>query len=129
MCHLYSMTRGRAEVAALIGAMDRINNQRPMPGVYPDYAAPVVINNEAGGREMRDVRWGMPTSKQALFNAASARADKLRAMLLASIIARSYGLSFGFHFCQRGVWQRCFQPPKILGTNRRTPNRPLFASS
>ena len=79
MCNLYSMTRGRAELAALIGAMDQNNNQPPMPGVYPDYAAPVVINGEAGGREMRDMRWGMPTSKQALFKAATGRADKLRA--------------------------------------------------
>jgi putative SOS response-associated peptidase YedK len=80
MCNLYSMTSARAAVVALVGAMmDRNDNQPPTPGIYPDYAAPVVVNGEDGGREMRDMRWGMPTSKQALFKAASGRADKLRA--------------------------------------------------
>ena len=80
MCNLYSMTRSRAEVARLARAMaDRNHNQPPMAGVYPDYAAPVVLKGDGGAREMRDLRWGMPTSKQALFKAATLRADKLRA--------------------------------------------------
>jgi putative SOS response-associated peptidase YedK len=79
MCNLYAIMKARAEVAALLRAMDRNNNQPPMPGVYPDYAAPVVVVGEDGQREMRDMRWGMPTSKDALFQAATRRADKLRA--------------------------------------------------
>ena len=80
MCNLYSMPRSRAEVARLARAMsDRNHNQPPMAGVYPDYAAPVVLKGEDGARELRDLRWGMPSSKQALFKAATARADKLRA--------------------------------------------------
>lgn len=80
MCNLYSIMRGRAAIAALARAMnDRNHNQPPMAGVYPDYAAPVVVRNEAGGREMRDMRWGMPSSKKALLDAATKRADKLRA--------------------------------------------------
>jgi putative SOS response-associated peptidase YedK len=79
MCNLYSMTKGRAAVVALVGAMDRNNNQPPQPGIYPDYEAPVVVNAGDGSREMRNMRWGMPTSKQALFKAATGRADKLRA--------------------------------------------------
>ncbi len=79
MCNLYAMTRGRSEVAALARAMnDRNNNQPPMPGVYPDYAAPVIVNADDGAREMRDMRWGMPTSKRALLDAATRRADALR---------------------------------------------------
>jgi putative SOS response-associated peptidase YedK len=31
-----------------------------MPGVFPDYPAPVIRNTE-GGREMAMMRWGMPT--------------------------------------------------------------------
>jgi putative SOS response-associated peptidase YedK len=58
---------------------DRKNNQPPMPAVYPDYAAPVVLKGEDGTREMRDVRWGMPSSKKAFLDAATKRADKLRA--------------------------------------------------
>jgi putative SOS response-associated peptidase YedK len=80
VCNLYAMMRSRAEVAATARAMrDRNNNQPPMPGVYPDYPAPVVGVGEDGQREMRDMRWGMPTSKKALLEAATKRADKLRA--------------------------------------------------
>jgi putative SOS response-associated peptidase YedK len=80
MCNLYSMTKARAEAAKLGRALsDRNNNQPPMPGVYPDYPAPIILKGADGAREMRDVRWGMPSSKKALFDAASKRADKLRA--------------------------------------------------
>ena len=74
------MMRGRAEVAALARAMtDRNHNQPPMSGIFPDYAAPVVLNGADGQREMRDLRWGMPSSKKALMDAAAKRADRLRA--------------------------------------------------
>ncbi len=80
MCNLYSVMRARAEAARLVGAMsDRNNNQPPMSGVFPDYAAPIVRMGADGQREMLDVRWGLPSSKKALFDAAAKRADKLRA--------------------------------------------------
>jgi putative SOS response-associated peptidase YedK len=70
----------RVETARLARAMrDRNDNQPLMAGVYPDYPAPVVIRGEDGEREMLDMRWGMPTSKKALLDAATKRADKLRA--------------------------------------------------
>ncbi|MDZ4369808.1 MAG: SOS response-associated peptidase [Phenylobacterium sp.] len=79
MCNLYSMTKSRAALVAIARAMhDRNNNQPPMPGIFPDYAAPVIVNGPEG-REVRDMRWGLPSSKKALFDAASKRADKLRA--------------------------------------------------
>lgn len=78
MCNLYSMTTSRSAIVALVNAMyDRNGNAPPMPGVYPDYAAPVVVEGSEG-REIRDMRWGMPSSKKALFEAASKRASKLR---------------------------------------------------
>ena len=46
--------------------------------MFPDYAAPIVRNGLAG-RELTMARWGMPSSKQGLFEATSKRADKLRA--------------------------------------------------
>lgn len=50
------------------------------PGdVYPDYPAPIVRNGLAGERELALARWGMPSSKKAQFDAATKRADKLRA--------------------------------------------------
>jgi putative SOS response-associated peptidase YedK len=80
ICNLYSMTRARSEAARLGRALsDRNNNQPPMPGVYPDYPAPIILKGADGAREMRDVRWGMPSSKKALYDAAAKRADKLRA--------------------------------------------------
>ena len=60
-------------------ASDRNNNQPPMSGVYPDYAAPIVTRAQDGTRELRDVRWGMPSPKNVLLEAAGKRADKLRA--------------------------------------------------
>lgn len=58
--------------------MDLNNNQPPMAGVYPDYAAPVVVAGDDGGRVMRDMRWGMPSPKNLLLEAAEKRADGLR---------------------------------------------------
>jgi putative SOS response-associated peptidase YedK len=54
-------------------------NKPPMSGVYPDYEAPVVLKDGEGNRVMRDLRWGMPSSKKALHDATVKRADKLRA--------------------------------------------------
>ena len=80
MCNLYSIMKARSEAAALGRAMaDLNNNHPPMAGVYPDYPAPVVVKGEDGQRVMRDLRWGMPSSKQAIFKSATERADKLRA--------------------------------------------------
>src|SRR5262249_25691261 len=75
-----SQMRSRAEVAALGRALrDRNNNQPPSPGIWPDYPAPVILKDSEGNREMRDLRWGMPSSKKALLDATTKRADKLRA--------------------------------------------------
>lgn len=79
MCNLYAMMKSRAELARHARAMrDRNNNQPPMPGIYPDYAAPVVLVGEDGQREIRDLRWGMPSPKNVLMDATKKRADALR---------------------------------------------------
>jgi putative SOS response-associated peptidase YedK len=46
---------------------DTTGNLPPLPGIFPDYPAPVVRNAPDGIRELAMVRWGMPSSKQALF--------------------------------------------------------------
>ena len=56
-----------------------VGNLPPLPGIFPDYAAPVIRTNAAGERQLAMPRWGMPSSKKAIFDAASKRADKLRA--------------------------------------------------
>jgi putative SOS response-associated peptidase YedK len=79
MCNLYSLTKGQAAIRQLTKALvDRTGNLPPMPGIFPDYEAPVVRNG-ADGRELVLARWGMPSSQKALLEAASRRADKLRA--------------------------------------------------
>ncbi len=80
MCNLYSVTKGQAAIIALVEAMrDLTGNMAPLPGVFPDYPAPVVRTAGDGVRELALVRWGMPSSKKALFDATTKRADKLRA--------------------------------------------------
>jgi putative SOS response-associated peptidase YedK len=46
-------------------AVDNTGNLPSMPGVYPDYAAPIV-RNSAAGRELAMARWGMPTPPKFL---------------------------------------------------------------
>jgi putative SOS response-associated peptidase YedK len=59
MCSLYSITTNQAAIAALFRVMNRyVGNLPPMPGVFPDYPAPVV-RNAGGEREMVLMRWGM----------------------------------------------------------------------
>jgi putative SOS response-associated peptidase YedK len=66
MCNLYSVTKGQAAIRALARAMhDRTGNLPPLPGIFPDYSAPIV-RNAAGGRELTMARWGMPSPVFAL---------------------------------------------------------------
>jgi putative SOS response-associated peptidase YedK len=79
MCNLYSITTNQAAISALFRVANQyVGNLAPMPGVFPDYTAPVVRTG-AGGREIAAARWGMPSSQKALMDAATKRADKLRA--------------------------------------------------
>jgi putative SOS response-associated peptidase YedK len=65
MCNLYSITKGQAAIIAFARAMrDLTGNLPPMPGVFPDYAAPIVRNGPDGVRELMLARWGMPGPPQ-----------------------------------------------------------------
>ena len=62
MCNLYSITTNQAAIIALFRVVNRyVGNLAPMPGVFPDYKAPIVRNG-AEGRELATARWGMPSS-------------------------------------------------------------------
>ena len=79
MCNLYSHTKGQQAVLEFTRAMvDRTGNLPPQPGIFPNYAAPIV-RNTADGRELTMARWGMPSSKQAIFEATQRRARALQA--------------------------------------------------
>ena len=55
------MNKTREEVIQLVKALrDLNNNQPPLPGVYPDYEAPVV-RLENGERIIANARWGLPS--------------------------------------------------------------------
>jgi putative SOS response-associated peptidase YedK len=56
MCNFDSITTNQAAIIALFRVM--------MPGVFPDYPAPVV-RNAAGERELIMMRWGMPPPPRA----------------------------------------------------------------
>jgi putative SOS response-associated peptidase YedK len=79
MCNLYSHTRNVEAMRKLFATFDDAGVNLPVqPGIFPDYQAPV-IRNEAAGPRLAMARWGMPSSRKALLDAASRRADKLRA--------------------------------------------------
>jgi putative SOS response-associated peptidase YedK len=54
--NLYSLTTNQAAIIALFRVINRyVGNLPPMPGVFPDYPAPVVRNVGAE----RELGWGM----------------------------------------------------------------------
>jgi putative SOS response-associated peptidase YedK len=66
LCNLYSITKGQQAIRQLAGAMhDRTGNLPPLPGIFPDYSAPIV-RNQPDGRELTMARWGMPSPIFAL---------------------------------------------------------------
>jgi putative SOS response-associated peptidase YedK len=66
MCNLYSITKGPQAIRDIARAMrGDVGNFQPLPGVFPDYSAPIV-RNAADGRELAMARWGMPSPVFAL---------------------------------------------------------------
>jgi putative SOS response-associated peptidase YedK len=61
MCNLYSLTKGQAAIIEMTRAM----RDTPLPGIFPDYSAPIVRNHD-GVRELAIARWGMPSPAFAL---------------------------------------------------------------
>src|ERR1700691_384895 len=67
MCNLYSITKGQQAIRDLAGAMRDLTGNLPMlPGVFPDYLAPIVRTAVDGVRELTKARWGMPSPTFAL---------------------------------------------------------------
>jgi putative SOS response-associated peptidase YedK len=80
MCNLYNVTTTQDAIRSFISVThDALGNMEPSIDIYPNRLAPIVRNVGDGQRELANVCWGMPSSSQALFLAASKRADKLRA--------------------------------------------------
>jgi len=67
MCNLFSMNKGQQAIRELAGAMrDTTGNLPMLPGIFPDYAAPIVRTGVDGVRELVMARWGMPSPAFAL---------------------------------------------------------------
>ena len=78
LCNLYSITTNQAAISALFRVVNRyFGNLAPMPGVFPDYRAPIVRGGP-DGRELALARWGMPSSSKALMDATKKRAEMLQ---------------------------------------------------
>lgn len=79
MCNLYNLTTNQQAIRDFISIThDLVGNLEPSVDIYPDRYAPIIRNNE-DRRELAMVRWGMPSSSKAQLDAATKRADKLRA--------------------------------------------------
>ncbi|MEH2534257.1 putative SOS response-associated peptidase YedK [Bradyrhizobium sp. AZCC 1588] len=60
MCNRYSITTNREAIRQLFRVVNRyVGNLPRMPGVFPDYPAPV-IRNAGAECELALMRWGMP---------------------------------------------------------------------
>lgn len=78
MCNLYRQRSGPHAMTDMAKAMrSKVGNLAPSD-IYPDYPAPIV-RWEGDERILASARWGMPSSKKAIFDNATKRADKLRA--------------------------------------------------
>jgi putative SOS response-associated peptidase YedK len=66
MCNLYSLVKTRDEIKGLVKALrDITDNQPPLPGIFPDYEAPIVRYQD-GERIISNARWGLPSPPFAL---------------------------------------------------------------
>jgi hypothetical protein len=66
MCILYSMITNQEAIRRMFNVVfDGAGNLPAFPGIYPDYAAPIVRNSPEG-RELAMARWGMPSPASAL---------------------------------------------------------------
>ncbi len=67
MCNLYGMTGTQDAMRSLFpeGLIDQGVNLGSLPGIFPDYAAPIV-RATAEGPELSMARWGMPSPQFAL---------------------------------------------------------------
>jgi putative SOS response-associated peptidase YedK len=64
MCNLYSITTNQAAIIALFRVVNRyVGNLAPMPGVFPDYKAPIVRNGADRHFRGRDASYLAPPAQ------------------------------------------------------------------
>ena len=65
MCNLYSQTKSQDAMQHVFNDLaeedevidDQTGNLPPMPGIYPDYRAPILRHGVGGGFQMAMARW------------------------------------------------------------------------
>lgn len=61
MCNLYSVITNQEAVRRLFAVeRDTTGNLPELPGIFPDYVAPVIRTSADGARELTMMRWGLP---------------------------------------------------------------------
>jgi putative SOS response-associated peptidase YedK len=63
MCNLYRMTSNVDAIAHLFAPLNTGGiNQQPLPEIFPDYTAPVIVAGDEPGepRRLQPMRWGWP---------------------------------------------------------------------
>ncbi|WP_322867989.1 SOS response-associated peptidase [Aquicoccus sp. G2-2] len=74
MCNLYSQTKSQDAMRHLFDdvlqgdeeLVDTVGNLPSLTGIWPDYAAPIIRADGAGGWQLANARWGMPTPPKYL---------------------------------------------------------------
>ncbi|MBO6540327.1 MAG: SOS response-associated peptidase [Rhizobiaceae bacterium] len=79
MCNLYSLTKGPQAILEFVRGFDNEAGNLQPGSIWPDYEAPIVRTDANGKRVLTKARWGLPSSQKAQLDAASKRADKMRA--------------------------------------------------
>jgi hypothetical protein len=73
------MTKNVDAIRRLFAALNnRVGNLPSMPGIFPDYPAPIV-RNAPDASEIVMALWSMPSLQRALLDATKKRAQKLEA--------------------------------------------------
>lgn len=74
MCNLYSQTKSQDAMRHIFDDVlddgeewaDMTGNLASLPGIYPDYTAPIIRHGASGGWQLAMARWGMPTPPKFL---------------------------------------------------------------
>ena len=74
MCNLFSETKGQKAIRDLFDKalaededlIDDNGNLPPMPGIWPDYSAPIIRHGTGTSWRLAMARWGMPTPPKFL---------------------------------------------------------------
>jgi putative SOS response-associated peptidase YedK len=114
MCNLYSLTKNQTAIRDLFKVdLDTTGNLPSMPGIFLDKHAPIVRNSERG-RELALVRWGMPSSSQALFKAAKKLEAKGKAVDFKELLRMEpYGSTTNIRNVKSKHWTRWLGPENV----------------